>query len=311
MNCKEPTEKVVLSWSRLTSAGQTTLLDTLKAFSPMSEDLFTTEKELDTFIEGLRNEGHKPTVLKSKDVYGYRSCTAVLRPVVKVPCTLDIASSKVQKTSKKKGKKILGKNTEINYALLSAAAKVILKNQPKILLTNLSKESLKHTVLLKPAARAVEPVQMQSYIRLTNFIGPSTGHTARLQFHTGVWSRDSHRSPSLTGIQGPHMEGTGNPTKSVTLRRVNFLPCPVNIIEVPMPAMLQNNRVLKECNGMPCWRNQKRKKTDGTEDKLCVKRHRNGVLLVKEQDDLKLSQNNLRFKVIKVDDSVTDEEISL
>lgn len=189
MNCKEATEKVVQSWSRFNSAGQTTLLETLKAFSPMSKDLFDTEKELATFIEGLKDEGHKPTVLKSKDVYGYRSCTAVLRPVIKTQSTLDIAVSKVQKPGKKKGRKPHGKKTEINYSLLSAAAKVVLKNQPTILLTNLSKESLKQTVLSKPPALAVVPVQMQSYIRLTNMTGPSTGHTARLQFHTGVVRR--------------------------------------------------------------------------------------------------------------------------
>uniref|UniRef100_A0A8C7IM33 Uncharacterized protein n=1 Tax=Oncorhynchus kisutch TaxID=8019 RepID=A0A8C7IM33_ONCKI len=189
MNCKEAAEKVVLSWSRFTSAGQTTLLETLKAFSPMSDDLFDSEKELATFIEGLKDEGHKPTVLKSKDVYGYRSCTSVLRPLVKTQSTLDIATSKVKKTGKKKSRKPLDKNTEINYALLSAAAKVVLKNQPKILLTNLSKESLKQTVLSKPPDLAVGPVQMQSYIRLTNIIGPSTGHTARLQDTSTAFGR--------------------------------------------------------------------------------------------------------------------------
>uniref|UniRef100_A0A8C7W442 Uncharacterized protein n=1 Tax=Oncorhynchus mykiss TaxID=8022 RepID=A0A8C7W442_ONCMY len=253
MNCKEAAEKVVLSWSRFTSAGQTTLLETLKAFSPMSDDLFDSEKELATFIEGLKDEGHKPTVLKSKDVYGYRSCTSVLRPLVKTQSTLDIATSKVKKTGKRKSRKPLDKNTEINYALLSAAAKVVLKNQPKILLTNLSKESLKQTVLSKPPDLAVGPVQMQSYIRLTNIIGPSTGHTARLQFHTGVVRR---------GTQALHLEGTGNSEKSVTLRRVNFVPCPVNIIGVPVPAMLHNDRFLKECNRMPCWRDQKMRRTD-------------------------------------------------
>lgn len=61
---------------------------------------------------------------------------------------------------------------------------------------------------------------------------------------------------------------------------------------------------------MPCWRDQKRKRTDEAEDKLCVKRPRNEVWLVKEQsEDLRLSENNLRFKVIKVDDSITDEEV--
>ncbi|XP_024240792.1 coiled-coil domain-containing protein 71 [Oncorhynchus tshawytscha] len=313
MNCKEATEKVVQSWSRFNSAGQTTLLETLKAFSPMSKDLFDTEKELATFIEGLKDEGHKPTVLKSKDVYGYRSCTAVLRPVIKTQSTLDIAVSKVQKPGKKKGRKPHGKKTEINYSLLSAAAKVVLKNQPTIILTNLSKESLKQSVLSQPPTLAVVPVQMQSYIRLTNITGPSTGHTARLQFHTGVWSGEvtvpnSHRPLSLTGTQVQPSEGTGNLAKSVTLRRVNFLPCPVNIIGVP--AILQNDRVLKECNGMPCWRDQKRKRTDEAEDKLCVKRPRNEVWLIKEQsEDLRLSENNLRFKVIKVDDSITDEEV--
>ncbi|KAJ7416020.1 coiled-coil domain-containing protein 71 [Pitangus sulphuratus] len=42
----------------------------------MSKDLSDTETQLVAFIQGLKEEGYQPTILRSKDVYGYSSCTA-------------------------------------------------------------------------------------------------------------------------------------------------------------------------------------------------------------------------------------------
>ncbi|NXR69853.1 CCD71 protein, partial [Rhadina sibilatrix] len=70
-------EKAVHSWSRISSAGQKVLEEALRVFNPMSKDLSDTETQLVAFIQGLKEEGYQPTILRSKDVYGYNSCTAV------------------------------------------------------------------------------------------------------------------------------------------------------------------------------------------------------------------------------------------
>uniref|UniRef100_A0A674K3D6 Coiled-coil domain containing 71 n=1 Tax=Terrapene triunguis TaxID=2587831 RepID=A0A674K3D6_9SAUR len=69
-------EKAVHSWSRISSAGQKALEEALRVFNPMSKDLSDTETQLVAFLQGLKEEGYQPTVLRSKDVYGYSSCTA-------------------------------------------------------------------------------------------------------------------------------------------------------------------------------------------------------------------------------------------
>ncbi|XP_009468122.1 PREDICTED: coiled-coil domain-containing protein 71 [Nipponia nippon] len=69
-------EKAVHSWSRISSAGQKVLEEALRVFNPMSKDLLDTETQLVAFIQGLKEEGYQPTILRSKDVYGYSSCTA-------------------------------------------------------------------------------------------------------------------------------------------------------------------------------------------------------------------------------------------
>ncbi|XP_031462746.1 coiled-coil domain-containing protein 71 [Phasianus colchicus] len=69
-------EKAVHSWSRIYSAGQKVLEEALRVFNPMSKDLSDTETQLVAFIQGLKEEGFQPTILRSKDVYGYSSCTA-------------------------------------------------------------------------------------------------------------------------------------------------------------------------------------------------------------------------------------------
>ncbi|KFQ29814.1 Coiled-coil domain-containing protein 71, partial [Mesitornis unicolor] len=69
-------EKAVHSWSRISSAGQKVLEEALRVFNPMSKDLSDTETQLVAFLQGLKEEGYQPTILRSKDVYGYSSCTA-------------------------------------------------------------------------------------------------------------------------------------------------------------------------------------------------------------------------------------------
>ncbi|XP_061864279.1 coiled-coil domain-containing protein 71 [Colius striatus] len=69
-------EKAVHSWSRISTAGHKVLEEALRVFNPMSKDLSDTQTQLVAFLQSLKEEGYRPTVLRSKDVYGYNSCTA-------------------------------------------------------------------------------------------------------------------------------------------------------------------------------------------------------------------------------------------
>lgn len=69
-------EKAVHSWSRISTAGKKALEEALLVFNPMSQDLSATEAQLVAFLQGLRDDGFQPTILRSRDVYGYSSCTA-------------------------------------------------------------------------------------------------------------------------------------------------------------------------------------------------------------------------------------------
>lgn len=64
------------SWSRISTAGKKALEEALLVFNPMSQDLSATEAQLVAFLQGLRDDGFQPTILRSGDVYGYSSCTA-------------------------------------------------------------------------------------------------------------------------------------------------------------------------------------------------------------------------------------------
>ncbi|XP_044307833.1 coiled-coil domain-containing protein 71 [Varanus komodoensis] len=87
-------EKAVHSWSRISSAGQKALEEALRVFNPMSKDLSDTETQLVAFLQGLREEGYQPTILRSKDVYGYSSCTANM-PSQKKGSTQDTSKTAV------------------------------------------------------------------------------------------------------------------------------------------------------------------------------------------------------------------------
>ncbi|KAG9335144.1 hypothetical protein JZ751_005616 [Albula glossodonta] len=337
MSCEgEDVEKAVHSWSRFASAGQVALVEALRVFSPMSKDFLDTETQLTSFLQGLRDEGHRPTVLKSKDVYGYNSCTAEPLPADKISKSLDASKTpKGAKPTRRRGRKPGPKKKEMNFTLLS---KIILENQPKILLTNLSRESLEHTALTKPLVSNGRPGQMQSCLKLTNMTGSSPGHTARLQIHTGLGTRGvtmttSQLLPSLSGMPVPSPDLPGKIPNAVSLEKTRVVSCPVKmgvaLIGDSAPMVYENGRVLKEsnnCKMVPMrigkvkganklmWKDKgtvralKKRLLDEPEDKM-RKRARKRVWVMNGQEDTWLSENNLRLKVIKVDDSVTDEEV--
>ncbi|XP_067908285.1 coiled-coil domain-containing protein 71-like [Heterodontus francisci] len=72
---QQPEGPAVQAWSRIPVVGPRALEDALTVFSPMSPDLLQSQRQLLSFVQGLREEGYLPTVLRSRDVYGYTSCT--------------------------------------------------------------------------------------------------------------------------------------------------------------------------------------------------------------------------------------------
>lgn len=163
-------QKVVHSWSRISSAGHDVILDALHILSPKSRDLSNTE-ELLSFLQELRAEGHRPTVLGSKDVYRYRSCMSL-------PLTQDMlkqANRNARPTAKKKRKKP-HKKREVHPSWSCE------RSRPRIQGVRPPEPRLGPRSVFV-CSRMVRPqdLPLQSCLRLTNIQGQSGYHTARLQ----------------------------------------------------------------------------------------------------------------------------------
>ncbi|KAI5607575.1 coiled-coil domain-containing protein 71, partial [Silurus asotus] len=322
MNCEEPNvERAVLSWSRFAAAGQTALKEALKVFNPISQDLSETERQMVSFVQALKDEGRKPLVLRSKDVYGYRSCTTQC-------LTTEIGSKipRIQKPCKKRGRKTSIKNKDASSSVFSTTTKAILQNQPKILLTNLSVDTLKQTVSPKPSVPISSSVQVQQCLKLTNIKGVTGGHTARLQIHFGADSQSminpsAHCPPTLSGIPYSPSENITQTSSVVALDNKRVLSCPVKVDDALIgdsaPIVCQNGISLKGGKKAPIMGNSGVMSNGlNCEDSDSMRRLNcqglgwsQPALVTNHQDMSKLNGNSLQWKVIKVDESVTDEEV--
>lgn len=297
--------RAVHSWSRISSAGHSILLDALKILSPISRDLSSTE-ELVTFLQELSEEGHKPIVLRSKDVYGYRSCT-------NQPLTQDMLKPpdrSIRHTAKRKGKKPLTKKREVHPSWNPSE-----RSNPRIQGIRPPELLVGYDIIcsrtVSQTAEMSQTLQMQPCLRLTNIEGLSGGHTARLQIHT-TWDSSNDTRPAvfsqeqpppmLSGIPlHPSQNGGGAPTKAVALLSQKNLSCPVRVdgalIGDSAPVFYTNGRAFPEThtemtsngwrgNGLPRACRAPREPSDQT-------RQRNGWK----------DKNSFRWKVIKVDDS--------
>ncbi|KAL7408677.1 hypothetical protein ABVT39_027467 [Epinephelus coioides] len=294
-------QRAVHSWSRISSAGHTVLLDALKILSPMSRDLSSSE-ELVTFLQELGEEGHKPTVLRSKDVYGYRSCTnqPLTQDMLKPP------NRNVRPTAKRRGRKPPAKKREVHPSWNTSKNPKIQGVRPPELLVD-------HRAIIcnRTPIRTVEMSQVRPCLRLTNIAGLSGFHTARLQIHTSwdpsseapsvAFSQQQH-PPTLSGIPlQPSQNGGGASTKAVALFSQKSLSCPIRLdgalIGDSAPVFYANGRAFPEThteltsNG---WRgNGLHREGRGPKELNNLTRQRNGWK----------DKNSLRWKVIKVDDS--------
>lgn len=299
-------QKVVHSWSRITSAGHSVLLDALRILSPMSNDISSTE-ELVSFLQDLSKEGHKPTVLRSKDVYGYRSSTA--QPLTED--RLRPPSRNVRATTKRRGRKPLNKKKEVHPSWNTSE-----KSSPRIqgVRPPESQVDPKPVVCSRITSQTQEMSQVlqpQPCLILTNIKGVSGFHTARLQIQTcldsmseapPVASVQRQFPPTHSGIPSqPSQNGGVAPTKAVALFSQKSLSCPRGsdgaLIGDSAPVFYANGRSFLEShtertsNG---WKSHRSLQDVGGPKDLNNATHQiNGWK----------DKNRIRWKVIKVDDS--------
>lgn len=289
-------ERAFHSWSRISSAGHNVLLDALKIFDPKSFDLSNTE-ELVIFLRDLCMEGHKPTVLRSKDVYRYRSCTTQ-------PLTMDMLkppNKNFKSLAKKRAKRPLTRRKEVHPSWNtseSSGPRIQGVRPPELLL-------LEHCAT--PCAQT-EPQQvrrLQPCLRLTNIKGLSGCHTAKLQIHTswgaeapGLVPAEQQQPPTLSGIPSQPLQNGGvAPGKAVALLSQKSLSCPLRLdgalIGDSAPVFYTNGRGFPDtqltCNS---WKSHS---------------HQPGGPCPKGMSSLTKNnckdKNSVRWKVIKVDDS--------
>ncbi|NXL47437.1 CCD71 protein, partial [Podilymbus podiceps] len=148
-------EKAVHSWSRISSAGQKVLEEALRVFNPMSKDLSDTETQLVAFIQGLKEEGYQPTILRSKDVYGYSSCTADTPSHTKESTPHSCAAAAESAKSPARNTAAVAKVSASPTSVSVNSSKVSAQPVPKGDSTNLLLSSLKQTRSGKSKAAAV------------------------------------------------------------------------------------------------------------------------------------------------------------
>ncbi|XP_034020869.1 uncharacterized protein si:dkeyp-87e7.4 [Thalassophryne amazonica] len=298
-------QRAVHSWSRISSAGQSVLLDALKILGPMSCNLSSTE-ELVTFLQELSDEGHKPTVLLSKDVYQYRSCTSQ-------PLTEDMlkpTDRNIRPTARRRGKKPPAKKKEVHPSWNTSG-----RSNPRIQGICPPELLVDHHSVVRSrtpswTTETSQLLPMQPCLRLTNIEGQSSCHTARLAIHTNwdscdsplaVFSQQQHPA-MLSGIPlQPSQNGGGAPTRAVALFSQRSLSCPVRLdgalIGDSAPVFYANGKAFPQTHTeltSKGWRgNGFQWARGGPKEPNNLTRQRNGW---KEK-------NRLRWKVIKVDDS--------
>ncbi|XP_077459839.1 uncharacterized protein ccdc71 [Stigmatopora argus] len=221
-------QRAIHSWSRIASAGHAVLLEAAKILSPKARNLSGTE-ELVGFLRELSEEGHKPTVLRSKDVYGYRSTTD--RPLTEDK--LKPPPRNVKPVAKKR-RRVRVKKREVHPSWnVSRKAGPRIRGVPP---PELATERRPPVAVCDEAALwTSEAPPAQSCLRLTNIKGLSGGHTARLQIQT-TWEvpRETPPAASLVFQKPPPPALSGIPLQpsqngAVALFSQKNLSCPVRL----------------------------------------------------------------------------------
>ncbi|XP_057701192.1 uncharacterized protein ccdc71 isoform X2 [Corythoichthys intestinalis] len=297
-------QRAVHSWSRIASAGHAVLLEAVKILSPTSRDLSSTE-ELVTFLQELSEEGHKPTVLRSKDVYGYRSSTTQ-------PLTQDRLKPPARnvKPVAKKRRRVRVKKREVHpsWNVLRRGNPRIQGVPPPELLMDQRAILYNKTPVWTSEISQAPPVQ--SCLRLTNIKGLSGCHTARLQIQT-TWDVPHKTLPAIVLQRPPPQALSGIPLQpsqngAVALFSQKNLSCPVRLDG----ALIGDSAPVFHTNGRAFPQTHTELTSNGWGgDGL----RRNGLspkelTLPTRQRNRWRDKRRLRSKVVKVDDSRSVDE---
>uniref|UniRef100_A0A8C4TNS4 Coiled-coil domain containing 71 n=1 Tax=Erpetoichthys calabaricus TaxID=27687 RepID=A0A8C4TNS4_ERPCA len=242
-------KKAVHSWSRISSAGETALLEALRVFSPMSKDLLDTETQLVSFLQGLKEEGHKATILRSKDV------------MVMSPAWLRLLASQSSSTS------------------------CIRDDQ-----------------------------RMQPCLKLTKIAVPTGSPTAKLQIHSDFGALGISR-PGSRIVPGEPLEKAPNGLnwrereESNNCKTTLVKNCKGSSTATPIRSNVWRAKSVKVLNGQQEHDIIKRKRPEESAETHPRKKGKATVITDYSQDKADLSKNSLRSKVIKVDDSSSDEDV--
>lgn len=331
-------EKAVHSWSRLSSVGKSAFEEALRVFNPMSKDLTDTETQLVTFLQGLREEGYQPTILSSKDVYGYNSTTADTPPPPppagpKCPPknTSTVSSSKSH--SKNQTGKPANPKVDISVNAAKISSRHSTKNSTNLLLTSLKQsdsEKTKGSCVEFPSNMypGVFPAMKLSVVleALVPFKATASSVASLKEQRLVIASKQNAKGKNKKAYQSLMKETSS--LNGIVLNGVNGKILKEN--DACKAFEILNGRFLVHshpyCNGMAQTkhnskvqtdvakpqlgdRDKKRKLNEVSEEAPVNKRIQITLPLVKRSPFDKDKYNLLKSTVIKIDKTSSDEEV--
>ncbi|XP_068108722.1 coiled-coil domain-containing protein 71 isoform X2 [Hyperolius riggenbachi] len=333
-------KKAVHSWSRLSSAGKSALEEALRVFNPMSKDLTDTETQLVTFLQGLREEGYQPTILSSKDVYGYNSTTANAPPP-KPKCddtktTSSVSSSKTQ--PKNQMNKVSNSTVNIAVKATKISPRTLPKRSTNLLLSSLKQTDLNNSNVstvsfpsniypdVYPAMRlsvvleAIVPINgtascIEASLKPRPAVAASKSSSKgkNSQAYQCIIKKTSTPNGTiLNGANGRILKENNacNTFGVLNGRLLVSSPSRCNgMTQTKQNAKLQVDVIVKDGKPQQGCKDKKRKQTDGFQEVLPSKRIKIFIPLAKKPTLDKDKYNFLKSKVIKVDKSSSDDEV--
>ncbi|XP_071983503.1 coiled-coil domain-containing protein 71 isoform X2 [Engystomops pustulosus] len=331
-------EKAVHSWSRLSSAGQSAFEEALRVFNPMSKDLTDTETQLVSFLQGLREEGYQPTILSSKDVYGYNSTTADTPPPLPVgpkcpPKNTPTVSSSSKSHSKNQTGKLANPKVNISVSATRISSRHLTKNSTNLLLSSLKQSDSEKTKGSRVSFQSdLYPAMKLSVVleALVPFKATASSLASLKEQPLVITSKQNTKGKSNKAYQALMKETST--LNGVVLNGINGKILKEN--DACRAFQILNGRVLinshPHCNGMAQSkhnsgkvqtdleaakrqlgdRDKKRKLNEISEEAPFTKRIRITLPLVKRSPFDKDKYNFLKSSVIKIDKTSSDEEDS-
>lgn len=332
-------EKAVHSWSRLSSAGKSAFEEALRVFNPMSKDLTDTETQLVTFLQGLREEGYQPTILSSKDVYGYNSTTADTPPPPPAGPKCPPKNTSTVSTSKSHSKNQTGKPAKVDLSVNATkiSSRHPAKNSTNLLLTSLKQSdsektkgscvefpsnmypgvfpAMKLSVVLealvpfKATASSLASLKEQPLVMASKQNAKGKNKKA---YQSLMKESSSLNGVVLNGVNGKILK-ENDACKAFEILNGRFLvhshPNCNGMAQTKHNSKVQTDVANKETKQQLGDRDKKRKISEVSEEAPVNKRIRITLPLVKRSPFDKDKYNLLKSTVIKIDKTSSDEEV--